>query len=433
MTIYDWLSRTCILVWLILVTACSGSAALDPGTPGLPQGDLALGISGTTWNLRVQFPPRIGRAGGSSIPFGTEVIQVVATSETSGIPYEASLSLTRSRPSGVLSSVPPQASIRVEVEALGGMTNEPEGLNREPGRLVLATASTVIPPQTRGPVVLRLTPASFLPVLQGIVPNPVPANGLIRLVGQNMDRVVEIIFTGRLGSQVSVVLLPETDPSITPIQVPAEAVSGEVIALDSLGLGVGSVNLQIATAPTPTPSPTPTPEEPELITLFFEGVVEQVSPLLASRFSPGQLFRAGYTFDPTTLPRSGSTSQQAVFDALVAFALDIEDDYEVFSVLAGEIQLDNNVGSPPADRYAVVIPNLTGDPVNGLLPSLSIFRLDDPTGTAIRNALTLPTNPQDLSWDSKQFSLFFGDLGLNARIDGTVNLFSRVPSPPPEF
>jgi len=429
MTIYAWLSRTCILVWLILATACSGSAALDPGTPGLPQGDFALGISGTTWNMRVQFPPRIGRAGGSSIPFGTEVIQVVATSETSGIPYEASLSLTRSRPSGVLSSVPPQARIRVEVEALGGMTDKPEGLNREPGRLVLATASTVIPPQTRGPVVLRLTPASFLPVLQGIVPNPVAANGLIRLVGQNMDRVVEIIFTGRLGSQVSVVLLPGTDPSITPIQVPAEAVSGEVIALDSLGLGVGSVNLQIATAP--TPSPTPTPEDPELITLFVEGVVEEVSPLLESRFSPGQLFRAGYTLDPTTLPRSGSTSQQAVFDALIAFALDIEDDYEAFSVLAGEIQLDNNVGSPPADRYAVFAQNLSGDPVNGLSPTAFILRLDDPTGTIIRDALILPINPEELPWDSKQFFLFFGDLGLNAKITGTVNLFFPVPSPPP--
>jgi hypothetical protein len=311
------------------------------------------------------------------------------------------------------------------------MTDKPEGLNREPGRLVLATASTVIPPQTRGPVVLRLTPASFLPVLQGIVPNPVAANGLIRLVGQNMDRVVEIIFTGRLGSQVSVVLLPGTDPSITPIQVPAEAVSGEVIALDSLGLGVGSVNLQIATAP--TPSPTPTPEDPELITLFVEGVVEEVSPLLESRFSPGQLFRAGYTLDPTTLPRSGSTSQQAVFDALIAFALDIEDDYEAFSVLAGEIQLDNNVGSPPADRYAVFAQNLSGDPVNGLSPTAFILRLDDPTGTIIRDALILPINPEELPWDSKQFFLFFGDLGLNARIAGTVNLFSRLPSLPPEF
>jgi len=50
MHIPKWL-RVWIVGWILLLTACAGggtTVAVDPGSPALPQGDFALGISGST-------------------------------------------------------------------------------------------------------------------------------------------------------------------------------------------------------------------------------------------------------------------------------------------------------------------------------------------------------------------------------------------------
>lgn len=427
MKMHSWLRQLLLVAWLVVLTACGTGGTTTALNPPIPQGDFALAIQGSTWNVGVQFPPRLAgdRSQGSSIPFGTEVIEVEASSETPGIAYEGSLSLTRERPSGVLQAVPPQASIRVQVEALSGMLGEPSGGER----LVLATASAVVPPQSRGPVVLRLIPASFLPLLQEIIPNPVPVGGSILLVGENLDQVSQVIFTGPANSRLPVVV--EGNPSVIPVPVPLGAVSGPVIALDGQGFGVGSVDLQIIGIPSPSPTPT-VPPTADPVSITFEGVVEEVHPALADNFSPGQVVRGGYTFDPNTLPLAGSTSAEATFEALIAVLIEVDEGYQLTTDFPGTIRL---IRSLTSSHYSVLAQNLIGEPIGELLPRFLILEFLDSTATAIPDASILPPDPAALNFDTKRFRLQFGipDSLETVEISGPIESLFGIPTPPPTF
>jgi len=123
------------------------------------------------------------------------------------------------------------------------------------GSQVIASASTTLVPAASPVVSLRLTPASFVPVLRSIIPNPTVVGSLVTLQGQKMSATQTVLFTTP-GTAPPIAV--EVDSSEPPVQItiPEGASSGPVIALNSSGVGLGVVQLTIF-SPTPTPTPTP--------------------------------------------------------------------------------------------------------------------------------------------------------------------------------
>lgn len=138
------------------------------------------------------------------------------------------------------------------------------------------------------------------------------------------------------------------------------------------------------------------------VTLNFAGSLTSSFGSLNS----GDPFSGSYTFDP--LVAATGTSSFAVFNDLLGATLSTGS----FSATIGpgtglpELQQDNVAG---ADRYALVGRNPVGSaPIGGLNILAFGFRLDDTTGTAISDALTLLNSPSLASFTSNTFLIFFG-------------------------
>lgn len=139
------------------------------------------------------------------------------------------------------------------------------------------------------------------------------------------------------------------------------------------------------------------------ITVNFTGALTSSFGTLTS----GDSFSGSYTFD-SSVAATGSSSF-AVFNNLLDASLTVGS----FSALVGpgiglpEIQQDDVAG---ADRYALLARNPVGSSqIGGLDISAFGFRLDDPAGTAITDALTLLSPPSLSSFTSNTFLIFFGD------------------------
>ena len=176
----------------------------------------------------------------------------------------------------------------------------------------------------------------------------------------------------------------------------------------ALALSVGAVN--VSAAP---------------ITLNFSGSLTSSLGSLNS----GDAFSGSYTFDPLVAGTGSSTS--AVFNDLLGGSLSIGS----FSATIGpgvglpELQQDN---VPGADRYALLGRNAVGStPIGGLNIFVFGFRLDDTSGTAIPNALTLLTNPSLASFTSNTFLMFFGSFADLHVVTGTLTTLGprAVPEP----
>jgi hypothetical protein len=165
------------------------------------------------------------------------------------------------------------------------------------------------------------------------------------------------------------------------------------------------------------------------ITLNFSGKLTDGFGSL----NAGDAFSGSYTFDPSIAAAAGSNSSQAVFDNLFAASVTIGGFSAKIgpSVGLGEIQQDNNVLG--IDRYALVADGATGSSlIGGLAVSFFGFRLNDPTQTAIGNALSLLTNPSLGDFASNGFFLFLGQPGAPnfTVVDGTLStLVVTVPEP----
>jgi hypothetical protein len=148
--------------------------------------------------------------------------------------------------------------------------------------------------------------------------------------------------------------------------------------------------------------------------------------------SAGDAVSGSYTIDPA-VPGSGSSAFSG-FNNLLSATLTVGG----FSASIGpgvglpEIQQDDVAG---ADRYGLLGRNPVGSStVGGLSISAFGFRLDDTTGTAISNALTLLTNPALSNFTSNTFLIFFGDpLATDPNnfhvVSGVLNNLSPVPEP----
>jgi hypothetical protein len=124
--------------------------------------------------------------------------------------------------------------------------------------------------------------------------------------------------------------------------------------------------------------------------------------------SAGDAFSGTYTIESSIVATGTSTTSSSVFNNLVSASLVVGSFSATIGPGAGlpELQQDN---LPGADRYSLVGRNPVGSStIGGLAISVFGFRLDDTTGTAISDALTLLTNPNLANFSSNSFFIFFG-------------------------
>lgn len=166
-----------------------------------------------------------------------------------------------------------------------------------------------------------------------------------------------------------------------------------------------------------------------IITYNFGGTLTSSFGSLNS----GDAVSGSYTVDTSVLAAGGSTSSFSVFNNLQGASLTIGS----FSATIGpgsalpEIQQDNVAG---ADRYALVGRNPVGSSqIGGLDISAFGFRLDDSSGTAISDALTLLTNPVLSNFTSNTFFIFLGDpTSVSFQVVfGSLDALFAVPEPTP--
>ncbi len=142
-----------------------------------------------------------------------------------------------------------------------------------------------------------------------------------------------------------------------------------------------------------------------LTTVLFSGEVISVDAGLAGGgIVANDVLTGTYTFESTTAPNGGSTSDFAVFDALTQLSVDVGL-YSGLSAAGAEIQQD---GDAQPNRYAVVSRTSQG------LTPLAIgdydlvffgFRMDG--GASIPDARDLTQNVNLANFNSSQFFLFF--------------------------
>ncbi|MFA5983334.1 MAG: hypothetical protein WC782_04910 [Methylococcaceae bacterium] len=152
-------------------------------------------------------------------------------------------------------------------------------------------------------------------------------------------------------------------------------------------------------------------------------------------FNVGDAFSGSYTFDPGIAAGLGSTSSFSTFNNLLSANVQIGS----FSASIGpgvglpNIQQDDVAN---ADRYAFLALNPVGSSqIGGLDITAFGFRLDDTTGSAVTDALTLLTAPTLSSFTSSGFLFFFDSpplFGSNFHVlNGTLSSLEVRPAAVP--
>jgi hypothetical protein len=167
------------------------------------------------------------------------------------------------------------------------------------------------------------------------------------------------------------------------------------------------------------------PADAAIFTYTATGVIDSatgdISPIAAS-----DTFTARWSVDSTVPAESGSTPNQAVFDALTGLSVAIGT-YSAAATGPLEIQVDSNLASFP-DRYGVVptTPDVPVGPINGHTLSLLFIDLNDSTKSVFGDATILPTQLNLASFDSTELFLSFDDGSI---ITGHITGLSQTPLP----
>ncbi len=171
------------------------------------------------------------------------------------------------------------------------------------------------------------------------------------------------------------------------------------------------------------------------ITYNFTGNVTDVGSLLSSPAVPFPSFTTSSTMsgtmtvntaDGTAGNLNGSYNIQSLSVTIGGYTASVGP--------TGTVNIRNGSGSGlAADRFEVSAPqsgNLTGDPINFLLPRLFTINLRGPS--SIFGSDALPSSIPSISsfTNAKQFRLQFGPTnGANARVQGEMTSLTTVPLP----
>ncbi|HTI52345.1 MAG TPA: PEP-CTERM sorting domain-containing protein [Planctomycetaceae bacterium] len=182
----------------------------------------------------------------------------------------------------------------------------------------------------------------------------------------------------------------------------------------------------------------------EVFLATYTGTVQSVPTELSADFAVGDAISGTYTFDTSVAARPGSTSNAAIFDALLSFSIKIGSTYEAsFSnpTPGREIQIDHADGvTVLSDRYLVLAlasSGLTGPALsNGMVIDSTGPHLDDST-TGISDALILPTSLDLSAFATKIIDVTFTTPGqVVALVDfpfleGSIDTLTFQPVPEP--
>jgi hypothetical protein len=157
----------------------------------------------------------------------------------------------------------------------------------------------------------------------------------------------------------------------------------------------------------------------EVILATYSGTVLNVPTELSSDFAVGDAISGSYTFESSVAARAGSTSDSAVFDALLSFSIKIGSTYVAsFSNPSPgrEIQIDNGDAlNTLTDRYLVLAlasSGLSGPALsNGLVIDSAGPHLEDSSNNAISDALILPTSLNLSDFDTRIIDVTFTSPG----------------------
>ncbi len=171
------------------------------------------------------------------------------------------------------------------------------------------------------------------------------------------------------------------------------------------------------------------------ITYNFTGNVTDVGSLLSSPAVPSPSFTTSSTMsgtmtvntaDGTAGNLNGSYNIQSLSVTIGGYTASVGP--------TGTVNIRNGSGSGlAADRFEVSAPqsgNLTGDPINFLLPRLFTINLRGPS--SIFGSDALPSSIPSISsfTNAKQFRLQFGPTnGANAQVQGEMTSLTTVPLP----
>ncbi len=170
------------------------------------------------------------------------------------------------------------------------------------------------------------------------------------------------------------------------------------------------------------------------VTLNFTGTVGPVDSGVSSQFATGQTLTGSYTFESTTSANAGSTSNAASFDAITGLNFDVNGYTGNFASATGspQILVTNDTGVDSYGVLSTVFNGLSANAVNGFNLVAFALVLQDPTQTAISNAMNLPSTVNLSDFPTAIFVLLFqNDAGAQAQVAGVVTSLDPAPVPEP--
>jgi hypothetical protein len=170
------------------------------------------------------------------------------------------------------------------------------------------------------------------------------------------------------------------------------------------------------------------------VTLNFTGTVGPVDSGVSSQFATGQTLTGSYTFESTTSANAGSTSNVASFDAVTGLNFAVNGYTGNFASATGapQILVTNDTGVDSYGVLSTVFNGLTAPSVNGFNLIAFAMILQDPTQTAISDAMNLPSTVNLGDFPTAIFVLLFqNDAGAQAQVAGVVTSLDPAPVPEP--
>lgn len=170
------------------------------------------------------------------------------------------------------------------------------------------------------------------------------------------------------------------------------------------------------------------------VTVNFTGTVGPVDSGVSSQFATGQSLTGSYTFESTTSANAGSTSNVASFDAITGLNFDINGYTGNFASATGspQILVTNDTGVDSYGVLSTVFNGLSANAVNGFNLVAFALILQDPSQTAISDAMNLPSTVNLSDFPTAIFVLLFqNDAGAQAQVAGVVTSLDPAPVPEP--
>ncbi len=171
------------------------------------------------------------------------------------------------------------------------------------------------------------------------------------------------------------------------------------------------------------------------VTLTFTGTVGPVDAGVSGQFATGQTLTGSYTFESTTSANAGSTSNVASFDAVTGLNFNVNGYTGNFASATGSPQILVTNDNGGIDSYGVlstVFSGLTAPSVNGFNLVAFALILQDPSQTALSNAMNLPGTVNLADFSTAIFVLLFqNDAGAQAQVAGVVTSLDPAPVPEP--